>query len=98
MALPMISHAQQVEKSELQKMYIEPSQLAFDIHGIFALVGGQWIPVDSISTDAMGLYATYRNPNHGRWRCPRCMFSNDPWEDFCQNYVGNRLCLTPRPQ
>lgn len=100
MMLPMVSQAQEAVESEMQKIYVEPSQIAFAHQGIFAFVEGQWIPVESVSIDANGLYAKPKNIHHGRWICPRsgCRYNNDPWQDFCQNQLpSGALCMHPRP-
>ena len=97
---PMVFRGQSVEEFELLKVYVEPAQIAIETHGIFVFVNGEWLPAESVCTDAYGLYASYHNPHHSRWICPRkgCKYNNNSWDDYCQNMLPNgQICGYPRP-
>ena len=98
MMLPMISQAHEAEEIELQKIYVDTSQIAFANGGIFAHIAGEWVPVDAIYSGAGGILAAIKkNPNIDRWTCSYCGYKNNSWDDTCQNLLGNKLCGRPRP-
>lgn len=98
MMLPLVSQAQEMEEIELQKIYVEPSQVAFAYGGMFAYIGGEWVPLDAIYSDTGGLLASIKkDPNIDRWICV-CRYNNNGWDKTCQREYGNgEKCGLPRP-
>jgi hypothetical protein len=98
MMLPTMSQAQEVEETELQKFYVEPSQLAFANGGIFANIAGEWVHLDAIYSDAGGILAAIKkDPNINRWTCV-CRYNNNGWDKTCQRVYGNgEKCGLSRP-
>ena len=102
MMLPMVSHAHSVEDVDQQKIYIEPAQLSFVDHQMFACVAGEWVSVDSIHSDAQGLYVKplVHNYPYTRWICT-CYYNNDGADTTCQRVIDEntgKKCGRPRPQ
>ena len=93
--LPMTFYANPVEEPE--KIYLEPSQVAFADRGIFIFIAGEWIPVDSIHSDARGLYVASKYPR-SRWICS-CGYNNYGGDDTCQRVdeINGKKCGRPRP-
>lgn len=96
--IPMVSYAQPIDQGDREKIYVQPDQIVILSKGIFAYIQGDWTPVESISIDSFGVYAKRSNPDLRPWWCPNCNFCNSYWEKYCQNLIGNELCLTPRPK
>lgn len=68
-----------------EKLYIESSQVRFIGKEIFLLVDENFIRVDSVKTDFLGLYA-----ERGYWVCPACGQKNrlGCWDcDHCEYTV-----------
>lgn len=68
-----------------EKMYVQPSQIAFERNSIFVQLGNQWIPVASLHVDAEGIFIIQdeRETDPLHWSCPRCKF---------QNFIGDNKC------
>ncbi len=98
MLMPLPSFAQSGEEIEQEKVYVEPSQLAFTNGSIFANLGGEWVPVDAIYSNAGGMLAAIKkDPNIDRWICA-CRYNNNGWDRTCQRVYGNgEKCGLPRP-
>jgi len=97
MLLPMVFHGNPVAEEALQKIYVEPAQIAFSDQWILACIEGEWVSVDAIYRDAQGLYVLNKNPYHSRWICPECWFNNNGWDETCQNDLPSGKCGYPRP-
>ncbi len=100
MLLPAISHGQSLEETEPQKVYVQPTELAIADREIFAFIAGQWVSVNAIYCDAVGLYVepSSKNPYHSRWWCKECGYSNNGYDKTCQRELPNgQLCGNPRP-
>lgn len=102
MILPMISHGNPIEEAEVHKIYVEPSQLSFTTHEMFAYLDGGWALVSAIHADSLGLYIAVANYPYTRWICraPGCGYNNYVGDTTCQkrNEITGRLCGSPRPQ
>lgn len=95
MILPMFSHAQEAKE---QRFNITPSQLAFTENGMFALIEGEWVPLEAVYSEAGGILAAIKkDPNLNRWICV-CKYNNNGWDTTCQRVYGNgEKCGLPRP-
>ena len=84
-------------EEEPEKIYVEPGQLAFVDHEIFANIKGDWVRVRSILSDQTGLYV--HNYPYTRWIC-KCGYNNDGADTACQNPhpVTGKKCGKPRPE
>ncbi len=99
MMLPMVSQAQEAVETEMQKFYVEPSQIALEHQGIFAFVEGQWIPVTEIHSDTNGRYVAYARKIHpARWIC-ECFYNNYGGDATCKRWdeISRTFCGKPRP-
>jgi hypothetical protein len=101
MILPMISYAEPVIEREVeqQKVYIEPAQLLFADREMFAFVAGEWVSVDTIQSDANGIFIKpCIDYSFVRWICPACGYNNDGEARTCQRDLrtGGK-CGYPRP-
>jgi hypothetical protein len=98
MILPVSLQAQELVEGELQKVYVEPSQLAFANGGMFANFSGEWVALDAIYSDAGGILAAIKkNPNYDRWICV-CRYNNNGWDRTCQRTYGHgEKCGLSRP-
>lgn len=99
MILPMVSHSQQVEEAEPQKVYLESSQLAIVDREILAFVEGQWISVNAVYSDPLGLYVAYSKYPRTRWTCRECGYNNYGGDETCQKVdeITGKKCGKPRP-
>ncbi|MES2273361.1 MAG: hypothetical protein V4487_04145 [Chlamydiota bacterium] len=99
MMLPMVSHGQSVDKSEPQKVYIKPAQLLFEDREIFVYVEEQWVLVNAVHSDALGLFVTPLIANYPwtRWLCPECGYNNNGADKTCQKEDYGKKCGFPRP-
>ena len=81
------------------KIYINPSQVVLTDQVMLALIGGEWIPIDSLSKDSQGYLASIKkDPNLNRWICLNCRYNNNGWDRTCQREYGNgEKCGHPRP-
>lgn len=96
--LPLFFYGQSIEgqDSQLEKIYIDPSQLAFTNREMFVHIEGQWTSVSAVHCDALGLYiAAIRT----RWICPVCLYNNSEYAKTCQrvNPDTGEKCGHPRP-
>lgn len=96
--LPVASYAQSAKESEIQKIYIKPSQFTFTDEGMFAYVESEWIPVSSLYSDAEGVYLAYSKYPWMRWICT-CGYNNYGGDQTCQrrDEINGKLCGRPRP-
>jgi hypothetical protein len=98
MLLPLFSYGQTVQETEMEKVYVTASQLAITNQKIFAFLEGQWIPVNGIHSDALGVYIKpCIDYARIRWIC-ECGYNNDGEAATCQKDLrtGGK-CGKPRP-
>lgn len=78
-----------------EKIYVHSNQVSVSQNGIYVNVNNQWIPTDSLHTDAQGIYvmsdALVDEKKWGPmyWICPECGYQNSFTSNACEN-CGHR--------
>ena len=70
------------DRSSSEKVYVQPNQISFLSDGIFILLNNQRVPVDAISVDSNGVYAS--SVKFSR-TCPKRGHENKWYANQCAN-------------
>ncbi len=97
--LPLVTYAQSIE--EAGRVYVDSSQITFVGREIFVHIEGEWISVNAVYSDLLGMYIVGAKYPNSRWICraPGCYYNNSGSDDTCQreDLKTGKKCGAPRP-
>lgn len=89
-SLPAFCHTNQnidQEEVQLEKIYIDSSNIQIDKKQIYVYLDEDWVPTNAIYSDTQG---TYIIQTKGGWTCSRCDYYNEDNNWTCDKCGARR--------